>query len=333
MELGFDDPTITVIVPAFNVENYISLAIDSILQQSIPPNEIIIVNDGSTDSTPLILNQYGQKYELKIFNTINNGLGYARNLGRALAKSEYIYFFDSDDILEDNFIKKMRNMILEYNRPDLILFAGKTFLDDSFEGQINNQKHIDPLSYQRNIKGVFYPGDQLLTKLINSKSQSPSACLYLSKSNLWSRNRISFPSIIHEDEAVFFPIIASSDSIVVTHEALFHRRKRVDSIMTSEKNNQYAYGLLSVLNKTQEFMLKNPESVSSELSVWRNRIKELTLRYIALCRETDTRIAWSQVVSAIITAKSLVLILKVTYYSLPYKIQVTTTRIKKLIIN
>lgn len=89
-------PLVSVIVPAFNCEKYISEALDSIIRQDYPAMEILVVDDGSTDSTPEILQSYADT--VTILQQINSGSAVARNRGMQTANGKYVAFLDSDDI-------------------------------------------------------------------------------------------------------------------------------------------------------------------------------------------------------------------------------------------
>ncbi|GEM_PF-1559803 len=100
---------ITVIVPCYNVENYLEKCLYSLVRQSFNSLEVIMVEDCSTDGTKKIVRRYEKKYENfhAIYNQKNGGLGNARNVGIAAAKSEFIGFLDSDDWLPENFLEEM----------------------------------------------------------------------------------------------------------------------------------------------------------------------------------------------------------------------------------
>lgn len=91
------NPLVTVIIPTYNRASTICRAIESVLKQTYSNIELIIVDDGSTDETKLLLKQYKQNENLKIIETTNLGVSCARNLGVARAKGDYISFLDSDD--------------------------------------------------------------------------------------------------------------------------------------------------------------------------------------------------------------------------------------------
>ena len=96
---------LSIIVPVYNVADYLAKCLDSLLAQDLPQNEyeIIVVNDGSTDNSVDIAQQYADKYaNITLINQANQGLSGARNTGIKQAKGDYIQFVDSDDYLEDN---------------------------------------------------------------------------------------------------------------------------------------------------------------------------------------------------------------------------------------
>ena len=100
--------TISIIIPAYNVEDFVSETLNSVKNQTSFPDEVIIINDGSTDNSYNIIKNFADLKGWKIFKTKNQGLGPTRNYGISLAKSDYLYFLDSDDIIENDFIYNMR---------------------------------------------------------------------------------------------------------------------------------------------------------------------------------------------------------------------------------
>ena len=123
-----NNPILSVIVPVYNVEDYIIQCIDSILNQTLKNMEIIIVNDGSTDNSMNYIRDYKDE-RIRIINKKNGGLSSARNLGMNAAKGKYIAFVDSDDFLsEKNAYQEMVN-ILEKNKAELITGKALYFYD------------------------------------------------------------------------------------------------------------------------------------------------------------------------------------------------------------
>ena len=99
---------ISVIIPVYNVEKYLRRCLDSVINQTFRDLEIICVNDGSTDGSSKILEEYKSKDErIILLNQENKGPGAARNIGLKIAKGEYISFIDSDDWIDLNFFEKL----------------------------------------------------------------------------------------------------------------------------------------------------------------------------------------------------------------------------------
>ena len=104
---SFEDK-ITVIVPIYNAELYISKCIDSILKQTYSHLQIILIDDGSTDSSGKICDRYANlDKRVEVYHTTNNGLVAARKLGLQLAKGKYIGFVDADDYIEPNMFSEL----------------------------------------------------------------------------------------------------------------------------------------------------------------------------------------------------------------------------------
>jgi glycosyltransferase involved in cell wall biosynthesis len=104
---------ISVIIPVYNAQNYINRCIDSILNQTIEELEIIIVDDGSTDKTPEISNNYASNHSnIMVIHKTNEGQGIARNSGLAIAKGDYIAFVDADDYVEPHMYERMYREVI-----------------------------------------------------------------------------------------------------------------------------------------------------------------------------------------------------------------------------
>lgn len=113
---------ISVIMPVYNVENYIEKCLDSVCNQSFKDLEIICVNDGSTDNSLKLLEDYAKRdSRIKIITQENGGIGHARNTGLKNATGEYVLFVDSDDFLCENSLDELYYNI-NSNNSDLVIF-------------------------------------------------------------------------------------------------------------------------------------------------------------------------------------------------------------------
>jgi glycosyltransferase involved in cell wall biosynthesis len=284
--------------------------LDSIINQVTAPEEVIVIDDGSTDGTSTILQNYTKYPHFKIISTKNNGVGDARNLGRILSSSHYIYYFDSDDILENDFVEQIKSHIKNNDFPDIVLFNGCTFKDKDYQGSYNP-------TYSRNLTGLFNRDDELLTQLRSVRGDYSSACLYLSKAELWSTHKISFPSTIHEDEAVFYPLLAASQKSLVVPNRYFNRRVRHGSIMTSSSDLQKLEGYKRIFFETISFSQREPELIAYDTKAWRNRIKRFGLGYVNLALRIGVSVSWSSVIVSILIVKDPKYFVRLLY--IPFK--------------
>jgi glycosyltransferase len=110
---------ISVVIPVYNAENTIKNCVESALKQDLESFEVILVNDGSNDSTSEILEQYNANPRVIIFHQVNMGVSAARNVGLSHASGEYVFFLDSDDVLDDGMLYKMYQFAKK-NKIDLL---------------------------------------------------------------------------------------------------------------------------------------------------------------------------------------------------------------------
>ncbi len=117
-------PTISVGIPAYNQSQYLVETVESALAQTYKPHEIIVVNDGSSDETRYIVNQYS---EVKYIEQVNKGLSSARNTILMNTTGDYIYFLDSDDMMTENCLQRIADTIAENPDADIIAPSFKCF--------------------------------------------------------------------------------------------------------------------------------------------------------------------------------------------------------------
>ena len=145
-------PLITVLVPCFNVEKYVEACINSILAQTYSNLEVICINDGSTDSTPQILERYAKSDKrIRVISKVNSGYGHSMNIGLDAAKGDYIGIVESDDFIEPDMFEKLLKNALKYNldisRAGYFEYESKTGIntkaDDSYVPKNTVLKPID----------------------------------------------------------------------------------------------------------------------------------------------------------------------------------------------
>lgn len=128
-----EEPLISVIVPIYNVEKYLHKCIDSIINQTYKNLQILLINDGSTDSCGRICDDFAKKDpRIRVFHKINEGQCSARNLGLDFAEGKYVNFIDSDDWIDANFYSKLLKHA-ENNRLDICVSSRKSFTNSGLE--------------------------------------------------------------------------------------------------------------------------------------------------------------------------------------------------------
>ena len=296
--------TISIIIPVYNVEDYVSETLDSVKNQTSLPDEVIVINDGSTDNSFNMIKNYSDLKYFKIFETKNQGLGQTRNYGISLAKSDYIYFLDSDDIIENNFIYEMRKLINQYKNPDMILFSGKTF---------THKKEIDnKINLKLTIEGQFFKGDKLLTKMVQKKETLPQSSRYLTKKELWTTNNLTYPNGIAEDESLFFPLIALSNNTVVNKKAYYrYRVNRPGSITADSAKPIHVEDYLNRMLSTLSFIKLNHDLIKYDYSAWCYNLERKSLKYINLCLKKKIQISWKTIIIIFFKTKNLFFLLKI----------------------
>lgn len=207
---------VSVVVPCYNVEGYLRRCLDSLLAQSHPDVEVIMVEDCSTDGTKIIVEEYEKKYRnfRAIYNKENGGLGNARNVGISAARSRYIAFLDSDDWLPRNFLSEMLDT-LEASGSDISICDIYLRYDDSGKDQRVKSYDTEP-----NKLG-----------LINT-SMAASSSNKLFKTELF--NDVRYPiGIVNEDIPVTL-MLMSKYKVAYTANTHFNYYQRPGSIQNSK---------------------------------------------------------------------------------------------------
>ncbi len=230
-------PSVSVIIPVYNVESYLGECLDSVLRQTLRDIEIICVDDGSTDGSPKILSEYAARdSRIKIITQPNAGLGAARNSGMDVATGKYLYFLDSDDWIIDNALETCFG-ICERDDLDQVVFGCEV------QATADASHGVDEAVVR--LKGAYYridetmcgrvaEGTSLLSELLSRRRFFASVPLRFMRRDAIRASSLRFPEkLIHEDE-YFTPLsLILSRRAEIVGEKLYCRRLRQDSIETS----------------------------------------------------------------------------------------------------
>lgn len=235
------DVAVSIIIPVYNVEQYLEQCIESAMEQTLKSIEIILVDDGSTDNSGYLCDNFAKvDNRIKVIHKKNGGLSDARNHGAKVAKGKYIYFLDSDDWIEKYAIESLYEFG-EKNDLDLILFDSRV-VDE------NGNDCLDPLHTMRYYRineynGVF-SGPTLFSKMISNKEHYSSVPLLFIKKDSFM---VKFENMLHEDELFTVKLLYSVNRVAYYPEMLYVRRVRRGSIMTVSKTVNHYRGMKAVI--------------------------------------------------------------------------------------
>lgn len=222
---------ISVIIPVYNVEDYLHVCINSILKQSYEDFEIICVDDASTDSSLEILEYFVQKdSRVKILkNDSNKGSGYSRNKALDIANGKYIFFLDGDDWIEKETLEFLFNQC-EKDDLDVIMFKNIAFYENKLNFGFEDYYDMD---YMNKYEGKIFNHLDLTSNEVFNLPVGPCNKLY--KKSFLDKYSIRFPNenIIQEDNPFFFKIITLAERVGFSTKYLYIRRRRPNSIMSS----------------------------------------------------------------------------------------------------
>ena len=228
---------LSVIIPVYNVENYLNECLDSVTSQTLDDMEIICIDDGSTDNSPDILKEYSKKDKrIKIITKENGGQATARNLGIKEAQGEYIAFVDSDDFIEPTMFEKLYTKAKD-NNLDIAMCKIATY--DNQTEEIKDNVWYYMLGVFRDFeKDIFNHKD---TKEFTCHiAVTPYNKIY--KTTLLKENNILFPEgLIFEDEKFFYDTYLRAKRVSIVDEFLYYYRiNRKGSTVDTIKDNDFS---------------------------------------------------------------------------------------------
>ena len=218
---------VSVIVPVYNVELYLEECLNSIINQTLKEIEIILINDGSTDSSVEIIEFYALKdSRIIILKQLNSGVSAARNAGIMKASGKYILFLDSDDTILSDSIEVLYRRAEETGADIVIGNALLCYLDGS---QTLFFPHGKTLS-----NGLLWTGESVFTKLMEW-NMLPLSVSYFTRKDIIIDNKLLFQeNILHEDEIWCVKTILAAQKVLFIEFNYYFYRQRENSIMNSD---------------------------------------------------------------------------------------------------
>jgi len=261
----------SIIIPAYNAEKYLSNTLESLINQSYQNFEVIIVNDGSADSTQAVIDSYCQKYSnFKSISQKNQGVAAARNNGIEVAKGDYIGFLDSDgDTYTKDALKQYNNTIINSDFPDMVI-GRQTMIDMwSFRHYVNAKKLSNSKTIKPHDKRIMWTMS-LLNKVFSRKKIMETG--------------LKMPLLSYASDGAFvLPFAYSCDNIVgCPHEVLIYNKRTffdeysISQTSTMKTLNDYLEVHRIIHDKFLEYSEKYRETHSND----KKKLLEFEKRYL-----------------------------------------------------
>lgn len=226
-------PKVSVIIPVYNTEKYLKQCLESVINQTLKDIEIICVNDGSTDNSQKILEEYAQKdNRIKLITfPVSCKQGYARNRALDIAQGSYIFFLDSDDLIKDNSLLSLSDRMEKYPC-DVVISGIEPFEDDCRPNEYTKKS--------MKFYSKFYKEEQLYKFCgdFSKEHSGPVAKLY--KKSIIDKYNIRFPEfLINEDEAFYWEYFSVIGKVYYINKAFYQRRLHLESTMAKRELYHY----------------------------------------------------------------------------------------------
>ena len=277
----------SIVVPVYNVADYLQACIDSILANTCTDYEIILVDDGSTDGIcPALCDENAERYPelIRVIHQENQGLGGARNTGLEASRGEYLFFVDSDDTVVPGALNRLDDFTRRYPNVDIFSFG---FL-------LEDEKGIHPYEKERD-----FTAEEPFTLAQRPEYMLliPSACCRIWRRTLFTEHQIWFPERVwYEDIRTVTKLFPLAKEILWIPEALYVYYQRTGYIMNSanlDRNREIIYafddllgwyrkqGLFAVYEKTLERLCVEHLYLAASVRVLRGDVKHPLLKAFA----------------------------------------------------
>ncbi|BBL62215.1 glycosyltransferase family 2 protein [Methanobrevibacter arboriphilus] len=275
-----DDIKVSVIVPVYNSERYLEKCLDSLINQTLKEIEIICVDDGSTDSSPEILERYSKKdNRIKIITQKNKDVGAAREAGLKIANGEYVAFSDNDDWLALDAFEKLYNNA-KSNDSDVVIFKVVFYYSD-------NDSYIYPKSL--NLENYFNEGtdyNNFTFKAENIKKQVMNTLFapwfkfykleFLKKHNFYFKENITYPDVPFHVQTLL-----KAEKLSFCPEYLyFYRRNHQESMLLISKDTPRIFDIFEVIDEVEDFLIINNFCESYKFEFYQFKLGQINFWFL-----------------------------------------------------
>lgn len=261
---------ISVIVPVYNSEQYLRKCLESVVAQTYPHYEVLLINDGSTDHSDQICEEYTEKNDkFYVIHKENGGASSARNIGIQNAKGDYIFFLDSDDWLESTALEKMISTAKDQNAD--IVFCEAQAVDDEEHVLTNNW-----YSYKHPYETAS--SYSIMSRMMEQKEFHVAIWMLLLDRRIFTDNDLLFKEgIIYEDMIISYQFYCLAHRAAHVRQKLYKRRYRPNSVMTSKKTEKNYISAATVYREVARFRKTLPKEKQSPQHLIRCAFNVLTI--------------------------------------------------------
>lgn len=266
-------PKVTIIIPVYNVEQYLRQCLDSVVNQTMQEIQIICVNDGSTDGSLAILQEYATRdSRIEIIDKPNGGPSSARNAAYPLIKGKYLTFVDSDDWIDATLCEKTYQKAEATQTQMVNFFSQRTF--PHYENK-HSYKHLtsdDKTTVEEKLPLLNYTG----------------ACIKIWRTDFFLGNNLYFPEgLFFEDNFVVWKAVTLANKVSIVPEQLYYHRYTPGS--TTQASGKHVLDIVPIYNLIREYLLESGYYAAYRDTFLRHRLVEWCGRYHGLSSSLKSR--------------------------------------------
>ena len=252
-----DYPLVSIVVPVYNVEHYVDRAIDSIINQTYQNIEILLIDDGSEDTSGIICDKWSSEYSnIKTYHGRNQGLAVARNIGVAHSVGEWIVFIDSDDWVEPRYVEYLLEKALKYDL-DVGMCGYYTEYGD-FHTENSFFKYHEK-KFKIEDKNALLRSCVISTEISSSNTTISVGVAWAKiykKSFLIGNNLWAVPGLKRMQDMIFnLYAFQKANRIYYSNKAMYHYSKENANAATMAKCTDFAETALNILNELEKFKI------------------------------------------------------------------------------
>ncbi|MDO4439418.1 MAG: glycosyltransferase [Eubacteriales bacterium] len=250
----------SIIIPCYNVEAYLESCIESIEKQGFKDYEIVLINDGSTDGTDRLSELLKDKYSnIRYFKKENGGLSNTRNFGLERSEAEYVYFLDSDDLLDEASLENINDCIEENGFPDVIVTRYRE-LDDR-TGALGEKT-----SFPENLNEAMTSADKYSACYLYNDIKPMASISVVKRSYLVNKGLYFKEKIVHEDELWTPQVLLGTENLCFLDKSCYiYRVNRKGSIM-NKITEKHILDRLKIINELEDLAEKDSKNSPMYLS-------------------------------------------------------------------